>query len=399
MKKVLLLTQHFRPEPNFMTGELVDQLLISGAVVTVITAHPNYPLGRFYDSVETLLPMRERRTNGDIWRLPIYPSHNQSKIARFIHYISFALAATIFAPFVSAIPDTVVVYQTPFTTALAALFFKYAYRSKLVFISADLWPESFSASGIRLPFLLEKLMYAYSKWINRRADINICTTRGMLQRYHSDGIPLSKLTYIPLWVDASGGELNCINKSNLSNVLECIYIGSLGSAQGVETIVQAAAVLQKDKISVRLDIYGSGVEEEKLRKLAEDLQVKNLIFHGRVSSQDAFSLASKADVQLIHLVPSPLFAMTVPSKLAFSLSAGTPIIAGVIGESARLIEESGGGIVVAPSDAQALAKAISIYTEMAPEARINEGAKARAFYEDQFEKGKLKQKYARIILQ
>jgi hypothetical protein len=44
--KVLVLTYYYRPEPNFITADVAEGL--AGVVdVTVVTAHPSYPTGRF----------------------------------------------------------------------------------------------------------------------------------------------------------------------------------------------------------------------------------------------------------------------------------------------------------------------------------------------------------------
>src|SRR5688572_15668934 len=125
MIRVLSLSLHYRPEPNFITADVAERLAREGNAVTVVTAHPNYPLGRFYESVSSLWPTRSVEGGVTVWRVPFVPDHSTSKLRRLVAYGSFTLAAALFAPFVEPSPDLVWVYNAPFTTGAAALWFRY----------------------------------------------------------------------------------------------------------------------------------------------------------------------------------------------------------------------------------------------------------------------------------
>jgi hypothetical protein len=198
--KFLLISQHYAPEPNFVTNDIAKYISNFGSV-TVVTAHPNYPFGQFYKSVRTLWPTREVEHQITIWRLPFFPDHSSSKIRRALSYLSFAVIATMFVPFVSLRPSAVFVYQSPFTVALASLWLKLIYRSKIYYICADLWPESLTAAGVGANPIIMKMLYLYSRWINRRSDFLICSTRGTQCRYISDGISRDRTAFVPVWVD------------------------------------------------------------------------------------------------------------------------------------------------------------------------------------------------------
>lgn len=53
-----------------------------------------------------------------------------------------------------------------------------------------------------------------------------------------------------------------------------------------------------------------------------------------------------ADTLLVNLKDDPLFSITIPSKIQTYLAVGRPIIAGVRGNAAELIKESGAGVIV-----------------------------------------------------
>ena len=134
--RLLVLTQYYRPEPNFITAD-VAEALADGMEVTVITAHPNYPDGKFRQGVRWWKVQSSWEGGVRVVRLPMIPDHSRSPFLRGVSYLSFALSATLVAPFACRGADVVWVYNTPFTTALAALWFRAVRRSQVVMTSAD----------------------------------------------------------------------------------------------------------------------------------------------------------------------------------------------------------------------------------------------------------------------
>jgi colanic acid biosynthesis glycosyl transferase WcaI len=139
--RILVITQVYAPEPNFITRDVAQALAIDGDV-TVITSHPNYPYGRFYPNTRFWRPVKTREGNVVVWRLPMYPNHGLSTLKRLLSYLSFTLAAMTMAPFVAGRPDVVWVYQTPFIVACAALPFKLLCGQKASWLLA--WPMTAS---------------------------------------------------------------------------------------------------------------------------------------------------------------------------------------------------------------------------------------------------------------
>ncbi|MFL5582913.1 MAG: hypothetical protein ACJ8AO_21310, partial [Gemmatimonadaceae bacterium] len=110
-----MLTQYYRPEPNFITAD-VAQELARLSDVTVITAHPNYPTGRFYPGTRPWRLSRSVEDGVTVWRVPHFADHSTSKWRRALSYLSFAGAAAATAMVVARRVDVVWVYHTPFTT-------------------------------------------------------------------------------------------------------------------------------------------------------------------------------------------------------------------------------------------------------------------------------------------
>jgi colanic acid biosynthesis glycosyl transferase WcaI len=388
---ILILTQYYRPEPNFITADLAE-MLGREARVTVITAHPNYPRGRFYPGVRWWWPRRTEENGVVVWRLPMVPDHSNSPLRRMVSFLSFLVPAMLVAPWIGGRPALVWVYHTPFTTALAALWFKWVRGARLVYTCADLWPESFTAAGVTRPGRLMRLLYALRRWINRRADLIVCSTRGTLERFAGEGVRAHRLEYVPVWVEgiaaapAGGFEASAI-----------VYAGNLGPAQQLDTVVRAAAKLRGTVPQVTFELYGSGSAEAELRSLAAEIGADNVRFHGRIAPDEAFRVSSGALAQIVTLRSTPLFRMTIPSKLFFCFAAGAPLLYGLEGEAAELAAASGGGLAFRAGDEDSLVDAVHDLVARGAAERQEMRSALRRCYDENFSREKLLARYRELL--
>jgi glycosyltransferase involved in cell wall biosynthesis len=83
-------------------------------------------------------------------------------------------------------------------------------------------------------------------------------------------------------------------------------------------------------------------------------------FEPGVPAGEVGPLLQDCDALLVPLGAHPLLADFIPSKLYDAMAVGRAAIVGVAadGEAARLVRESGCGIVIAPEDGAALAGAV-----------------------------------------
>lgn len=391
----LVLTQYYRPVPNFVSGDVADLMARHGPV-TVITAHPSYPRGRFYPGTRWWRPERSVEGGVVVWRLPMIPDQSRSALRRAVSYLSFLLVAALWAPMVAGRPAVVWVYQTPFTTALAALWFKVAYRSRLIYTCADLWPESFGAAGVATPGVFVRLLFAYRRLSNRWADAIICSTRGTRNRFAAEGIPPERLHHVPVWVEGADSGAPGVGEMDAAGGA-IVYAGNLGPAQHLDTVVRAAGQLRDQEPGLTFDFYGTGSEEARLRQLADELGASNLRFHGPVTPELAFEASSRALAQIVSLRPSPLFRMTVPSKLAFCLAASAPILYGLEGEAAEIAAASGGGLPFQPGNPSSLAGAIRDLLARPDGERRRMRTALRDYYDRNFDRDLLLRRYEETL--
>jgi glycosyltransferase involved in cell wall biosynthesis len=142
-----------------------------------------------------------------------------------------------------------------------------------------------------------------------------------------------------------------------TGVTLAVHTGNLGVKQGLENIVDAAVLADKNCAPVHFILVGDGCQRQMLRERARG--ISRLTFVDPLSDADYHLALSAADVLLVNEMPG-VTAMAVPSKLTSYFHAGRPVIAAtdVNGVSAEEIAASGAGRVVAAGEPGTLLDAI-----------------------------------------
>ena len=258
---------------------------------------------------------------------------------------------------------------------------------RIVLDVQDLWPDTLASTGMPGGAALGRLIGPLCKLVYRRATAIVVQSDGMKRALVERGVPAGKISTILNWADVP--HLPPLQRVREYGPFTVVYGGNLGRAQGLQTLIAAAAILERTGSDIRIRIYGDGVDADDLRRAARDTGVTNLSFEGRCSSSEMVDVFSKADALVMHLAGQPLFSITIPSKTQFYLAMGRPIVAAVAGDAARLLQRSGAALVVDPGNPEALAKAVCAMAEMPAIERQALGASGRHFYLDHlsFERG------------
>jgi len=379
--RILLLSQWFDPEPTFKGLLFAKELQRLGHEVAVLTGFPNYPGGKLYPGYRLRFMQRETIDGVPILRVPLYPSHDSSSLGRATNYLSFALSAS-FGIFGIRRPDIAYVYHPPATVALPAIALKWLRGVPFVYDVQDLWPDALSATGmVKHPALLG-LVRHWMRFVYRRAAHIVLLSSGYRNALARDGVPEEKLSVIPNWTYQQEAVPAQPSPQRGTGNFEVMFAGTMGFGQALDTVLLAAKQLQDEAASVFFTFVGNGVEAERLERLAEELDLRNVTFLGRRPTSEMPALFQRADALLVHLKDNELFAMTIPSKTQAYLLAGRPILMGVRGEAARIIEEAGAGLSFVPQDPVSLSQAILMLGSMSPEERAAMGSAGQLYYRE-----------------
>lgn len=346
--RILMLSQYFWPE-SFIINDIVRTLAEQGHDVVVATGKPNYPDGKIFDGYCARGTQRERYLGKiDVLRVPLWPRGKGGAKNLVLNYLSFVFAGLLFLPWMLRKRefDAILVFApSPILQAIPAIPLKWLKKAKLALWIQDLWPESLAATGfVRNPYVL-KVVGWLVRGIYRCCDTLLVQSQAFVEpvlRYADH----NKIVYYPNSMDArSPGEPVSI-PSVLSEFLEThfcvVFAGNLGTAQALDTLVQAAEHLKKDA-DIRIVVVGSGSRLAWLQEQKALLGLDNLLLAGRYPSQAMPLIFERSAVLLVSLNADTIFAQTIPSKIQAYLAAGRPIIGCLNGEGARIIQEAGAG--------------------------------------------------------
>lgn len=388
-----MVTQWYDPEEGsaVVPGTIARSLRRRGLDVGVVTGFPNYPYGRFYPGYTVQAAQREVLDGIPVHRVALYPSHARSSVKRTVSYLSFAASASTLGLRTLTNCDVGLVYSTPATAAIPALVAKAIRRVPFVLFIQDLWPETVLASGMLVSSSttrrLEWALHRFCNQVYRSAGRIAVISAGMRELLVERGVPPAKIEVVHNWVDEAlfrpvALDSHLQAELGIAGRFSVMYAGSLGDLQGLEVAVRAAEMLA-DLSEFRLVLVGSGVAENRLRRMVAHAGLQNVIFAGQRPLGEMSSLLRAADVQLITLRDLPLFYATMPSKVQCILSAGRPVISSAPGDVGDLIRRSGAGIACPPEDPAALAQAIREMYHMSGAQREHMGHTGHEFYRAQ----------------
>lgn len=382
--KILLLTQWFDPEPTFKGLTFARQLARRGDTVEVLTGFPNYPDGCVYPGYRVRPWQVEWMEGFRVCRVALYPSHNRSSLRRSLNYLSFALASAVLGPFLVHRPDVIYVYHPPGTIGLPALALRWWFAAPVVYDVLDLWPDTIAATGMVSSRAVLSLLDRWCRFVYRHADQLVVPSPGFRRALVDRGIPENHIQVIYNWAPddvsaASTKSSSSYNKS--SNEFRVVFAGTMGLAQGLSSVLEAAAQCVIRVPQARFVFVGGGVDRSRLEKEARTRQLGNVRFIPRQPPSAMQSIFDQADALLVHLKDDPLFAVTIPGKTQAYLAAGRPLIMAVRGDAAQLVERAHAGVLAEPENPASITAAVEKLASLPAEDRERMGAAGRDFYE------------------
>ena len=359
-KRILLLTQWFDPEPTFKGLVFARELVHQGFEVEVLTGFPNYPSGRVYPGYKIKLIQREIIDGVSITRVPLYPNHDQSAIKRVLNYASFAASTLFYGLFGAKRPDVIYAYHPPLTVGISASLIKLFRRVPVVYDIQDMWPDTLRATGMLSNTKLLSVVSRVCDWVYRQVSHIVVLSPGFKKLLVDRGVPDSKIDVIYNWADeaalrtpnGAAPEILCAGDK-----FRILFAGNMGKAQALETVLEAALILQQRKARVDFIMLGGGVEVENLKQRSKDLELTNVVFLPPVPMSEVGSYLHAADALLVHLRQDPLFEITIPSKTQAYMAAGKPLLMAVNGDAADLVVHARCGVFAESENAFALANA------------------------------------------
>jgi colanic acid biosynthesis glycosyl transferase WcaI len=257
----------------------------------------------------------------------------------------------------------------------------------------DLWPESLSATGaVRSQHIL-RWVGKLVRFIYRRCDRVLVQSEGFIAPVLARGAATDSVLYFPNNAEALYKPVTLSDdapeRAGMPAGFRVMFAGNIGEAQDLGSILGAAEKL-KAYPDIHWVILGDG---RMLAWVKKEIIQRSLhsTFHllGKHPVESMPSYFSLADALLVTLKKDPVFSLTIPSKLQSYLACGKPIIAALEGEGARIVRESGAGLIATPENPDALAKAVLELYGMNVSVRKVMGERGLDFFNKNFERDML----------
>ncbi len=347
------------------TGELGAYLASRGHQVTVLTAAPYYPQWRVETEYRPQRWRREWRDGVEVLRAPHYVPARVTGMGRLLQEITFDVSCLYWwSTYLMRQPwDAAVAVCPPMTSGLLPGLLARDRAIPLVIHVQDLQLDAARELGILQQPLLLAGLTRLERHLFRQAQAVTTISRSMAARIAAKGVPAQQVHLLPNWADLENiqpTERHNVMRRELGLTSETVvlYAGNLGEKQGLEVVLQAAALTREDR-SIRYLMAGEGAARARLKRLAESQGLDNLLFLPLQSNRQFPLLLAAAD---LHLVVQRQKAadLVMPSKLTNIMAAGRPFIATTNQDTelGRVTAESRAGLLVPPEDAGALAAAI-----------------------------------------
>ena len=253
--------------------------------------------------------------------------------------------------------DVIIITSPPLFVGFSGYLISRLRGMPLIFEVRDLWPESAIDTGVLTNKLIIKLALWFEAFIYKKAKlINVLTPAFYTTLSQKKHISTDKLIMIPNASDFSLSEdiLRTLDRGafrkehNLNGKFVITYVGAHGVANHLEQVLGAGKALEDTNVLFLL--IGNGMEKERLRKLAVEMDVNNVRFLDSVPKQEVFKyiVASEMGASILKRVDT--FKTVYSNKTFDYMSCRKPILMAIDGVSRELVEEAKAGSYVEPEN-------------------------------------------------
>lgn len=348
--RVLVLGINYAPEHTgigpYTTG--MARGLSREHDVQVVTTHPHYPAWRIaegygawrHDEIDAGVHVR---------RLRHYVPSSPTGLSRVLSEATFAGRALAARP---SRPNVIIAVSPALLSVYSARALAARWRVPMGVVVQDLYSRAMVEVGLlggrgagRVARLEAAALRSATGVVAIHERLAASMTRDL-------GVPGERMTVIPNWTHVQPPRVprDAVRRRlGWDEQMVLLHAGNMGAKQGLEHVVDAAALAQRRGDRLRIVLMGNGSQRSELEARAAGITTLDIM--DGVPSHDFSDVLAAADVLLLHERPG-IEEMCVPSKLTSYFAAGRPVLAATSRTSAAAyeIEASGAGRVVESGD-------------------------------------------------
>lgn len=406
--KVLLLHQFFLEEDDSggsRWNEITKFWTDKGFEVTVLAGMMHYGGSEKLSKYKGKYAVKILQGNVNVWRCHVSENYNSNFFGRLFGYFSFVFSSLYVGLFKATEKyDVIVVTSPPLFIGITGYLLSRIKRIPYLFEIRDLWPESAIDTGVVTNKYLIKLSFWLEKFLYKNARlINVLTPAFRTALIEKKGIQKEKIIYIPNAADFSLSDdyLNSFDirkfkiENNLENKFIVTYVGAHGVANHLEQVLDTAKLMTSQNVLFLL--IGQGMEKDRLKKQAAEMQLDNVRFIDPVPKSEIFKFILASDLGASVLKKVDTFKTVYSNKTFDYMSCKKPILMAIDGVSRALVEEANAGQYIEPENPFEFRDKILFYMEN-PKIIKEHGENGYIFAKNNFDRIVLAEKYMKEII-
>jgi colanic acid biosynthesis glycosyl transferase WcaI len=408
MARILILSLVFPPD-NVSTAQimadLAEDLKALGHDLTVITTMPHYNQDADAERAQPMVNAGRWYRRSQFRGIPVLHTvmakKGQSIVKRVLSWLGFHVLSTAAAMKLSPKPDVIIAPSPPLTIGVSAWLIARKHRARYVYNVQEIYPDIAVQLGVIRNKLAIALLRRLETFVYDKSGGVTVIGPGMRRNLLAKGLPESKVHVIPNFVDVS--EMTPLPKRNafseqhgIAGKFVISYAGNMGPAQGLESFVDAAALL-RDRKDVVFAMMGNGILRDALQQRVTRLGLGNFLFLPQQPYSLVPQIYAASDISLVPLALDT-GGHAIPSKVYRIMACARPILvaADATAEVSELIAEADCGAVVPPKSAEDIARVVRAAADD-PEEWRRKGERGRAFVLEHFERSRVTRQYDELV--
>lgn len=383
VKNVWLLN-HYANEPGKAGGTrhygLARRLSESGWAMQIFASSVRHSTGQ--QRLASNEPFRREVVDGVqfVWlRCPPYAGSGRARIANMLAYSIRTLDPRVHAELPR--PDAIIGSSVHPLAGLAGAALATRFRVPFLFEIRDLWPLTLIARGqLEEHGLTARTMRALEGILFRRATHVISLLPHAHEYVAEMGVDPDKVVWVPNGIDLA--DFPEETRTRDDGMFELLYLGSHTKSYDLDVLLHAMAHFQErcGPDRVRLRLVGDGPLKPELKKLANDLDLANVVFDAPVPKREIPSVCANADAFVVLVSDLPeLYRYGLSFNKIFDYLAGARPTIIAISTGNNPIEDAHAGFTVPANDPRALAATLERVVGMPLEQRVEMGRAGRQY--------------------
>ena len=310
--------------------------------------------------------------------------NNKTSFKRVLNWFLFTYRVSNLYKFISRVPNIIIASSPPPFVFLGAYYLAKKFKVKLFFEIRDFWPLTlikFGNYSVWNPLII--LMQLVENFALKKSDAILSSLPFANEYKNIRNQYKEKYYHLPNGFDKN----ELLSKPKIPrNICSAIpkgkfivgYVGSCGSINALNILLQSAELLKNDK-SISFVIIGRGKGLNELKSEAEKKKLINIIFINHIKKEYIQSVLKLFDVCYIGWQNKSLYNFGVsPQKLPEYLFSGKPIIHSYSGKGC-VVKEAEAGISVPAEDFIKVKQAVLKLKGMSVAQRVRLGKNGRNY--------------------